>query len=503
MATMEKPKPKMEMPAAAPKKKTAEEAVQELEQRLAMLGGPSAPATAAPEDDAFGFAAPAAPPTPHAPPMEEAKPDIKGGKNALLARIMAAQNKAKETAPPPPIDLLGPPPPISQAPPPPKMAAPPPAYDSGLLLGPPPTEHQAPPPSFDAIEDNFMLEQPPPPQYAAAPPAASAPSFEDVLGGSQFVPAPPPQQFVPAPPPQEFAPPPVSAEEEMIMGMEGLSDQERRALLEEQRQIMEQIEREKNANASAIASAQADNFDMRSTSNAVNAISNRNSRTETGSKVNLGGGQEVALHGPERTKEAIKDGTAILVQCVNCENWMQVTGNATLMYCPVCAVVSPIDQNTASMTKEEAMQMEADRKLAESLQSEEYEQADRPRRQARPQAARPPQQQDESWWDTVTNMFSGETSTEDQPSPAERQGAANSARSSGGGSGSGRPAARVAQSQPLFSCVVDSVNSTVGTLTGAQLGQDAEGNVHGVDASSLLAVSNVGRDTEYSRMDNN
>lgn len=81
MATMEKPKPKVETQAAAPKKKTAEEAVQELEQRLAMLGGPSAPATTAPEGDALGFATPAAPP---APPVEAAKPEMKGGKNALL-----------------------------------------------------------------------------------------------------------------------------------------------------------------------------------------------------------------------------------------------------------------------------------------------------------------------------------------------------------------------------------------------------------------------------------
>jgi hypothetical protein len=46
---------------------------------------------------------------------------------------------------------------------------------------------------------------------------------------------------------------------------------------------------------------------------------------------------------------------------------MQVTGSAALMYCPVCAVVSPIDQTNAAMSKEEAMQMEADRKMAEQI----------------------------------------------------------------------------------------------------------------------------------------
>jgi len=321
----------------------------------------------------------------------------------------------------------------------------------------------------------------------------SAPAFEDLLGTTTMMP----------PPQQQWAAPPPPVEEEFIMGMEGLSPEERQALMEEQRKIMEQIEKEKLGNASAIAAAQADNFDMRSTSNAVNAIRD-GGRTVTGNKVNLGGGEEVALHGPERTKEAIKDGTAILVQCVNCENWMQVTGNATLMYCPVCAVVSPIDQNSAAMTKEEAMQMEADRKLAESLQNEEYEQAgSQPRRSARPAtrsgAQPPPTPAGESWWETVTGMFTGETSTENPQSPAERQ--RDEQRESLVGGGARRTGARVAQSAPLFSCVVDSVNSTVGTLTGTALSQDRDGNVHGVDSSSLLAVSNVGRDTDYSRMD--
>ena len=298
------------------------------------------------------------------------------------------------------------------------------------------------------------------------------------------------------------------------MGMEGLSPEERSALLEEQRKIMEQIEREKVANKSAIAAVQADNFDMRSTAHALTAVgSNRAPTTRppqgaaTGTKVNLGGGQEVAMHGPERTKEAIKDGTAILIQCVNCENWMQVTGNATLMYCPVCAVVSPIDHSAAAMTKEEAMQMEADRKMAEQLQNEEYEAADRPQR-ARVReavstvaAAPKPAEPEVSWWDTVTGMFTSETK---EPAPAVQSSPQNVSSYDERQSltGGGRPAARVAQRQPLFSCVVDSVNSTVGTLTGTSLAHDQEGNVHGVDATSLLAVSNVGRDTEYQQFNN-
>jgi hypothetical protein len=297
----------------------------------------------------------------------------------------------------------------------------------------------------------------------------SAPAFEDLLGMHQQCLPPPPL------PPQDQS---WSPEEEVIMGMEGLSPEERRALLEEQRQIMAQIEKEKSSNQAATSSAQADNFDMRSTSNAVAAM------TKVGERVNLGGGQHVDLHGPERTKEAIQDGTAVLVQCLNCENWMQVTGNATLMYCPVCSVVSPVDPNTAAMSREQALQMEADRKMAEQLQSEEYERAERPA-QRRPQQQQ--QQQGESWWGAVSSMFGSSTSETPSsraaaPSSDERQSLAS------------RPVARVAERAPLFSCVVDSVNSTVGTLTGTQLSTDQEGNVHGVDASSLLAVSNVGRE---------
>ena len=460
---------------------------------------------------------------------------------------MAAQEKTKAatvTATAPPLarpitaqsqdfDLLGPPPPSIEhvTPPPAYDNAVPPAYNSGLFAPMMPTTTTTmtmmhpPPPAFDAVEDTVLSQLEPPPSYfMAPPPVASAPALEDLLADHHDEPPPPFFHAQPPPPPPE---------EDIIMGMEGLSPEERAALLDEQRKIMEQIEREKLANKSAIAAVQADNFDMRSTANALTAVGAHSTNTRapttrppsgavTGNKVNLGGGQEVALHGPERTKEAIKDGTAILVQCVNCENWMQVTGSATLMYCPVCAVVSPIDQTNAAMSKEEAMQMEADRKMAEQLQNEEYEAADQRRpqpRQARSvtasvsasASARPPPQQEESWWDTVTGMFTTETKETKPTSPSGGGSSSSSAmpshypdtteRESGGGS---RPAAaRVAQRQPLFSCVVDSVNSTVGTLTGTSLSQDREGNVHGVDATSLLAVSNVGRDTEYQQFNNN
>jgi len=330
---------------------------------------------------------------------------------------------------------------------------------------------------------------------------ASAPTYEEVLSGFDE--------------PQQAASSSTGLDMEVIMGLEGLSPEERAAMLEEQRQIMEQIERDKLSSKSAAVTSEADRFDMRSTAHALSAVgnprvTNKPPGTTTGTKINLGGGQEVAVQGPERTQAAIQDGTAMLVQCINCENWMQVTSSASLMYCPVCAVVSPIDSTTAAMSKEEAMQMDADRKMAEQLQNEEYENAERPVAATR---SRPPPPTvttssvtstsgpETSWWDTVTGLFSSETkpsaSTTTQPSSTTSFSSSPPATRSPTTQG-----ARVAQRQPLFSCVVDSVNSTVGTLTGTMIGADSEGNVHGVDSTSLLAISQVGRDTEHSEYRN-
>jgi len=322
--------------------------------------------------------------------------------------------------------------------------------------------------------------------------------------------------------------------------MEGLSEEERRVLIEEQRQIMAQIEQEKQANAQAIANAQADAFDQRSAPAVAQAASDGTPThavipsSEDARTVDLGGGQQVALHGQERTRAAIADGTAILVQCVHCQNWMQVTDTATLMYCPVCSVVSPVEKQSAVLTKEEAMQMTADRRMAEQLQNEEY-------------ADQEEEEEEESWWDSVTSMFVTKNSGQAQPQPQPQQVAPTGRGDMGvslppgsipersGGllpaqtganetetitfsnsfeereglllnqnAGSGMERARVAERQPLFSCVADSVSaaasSVAGALTTTTLSEDEEGNVHGVDSSSLLAVTRAGRgesDTEY------
>merc|ERR1739844_260395 len=56
----------------------------------------------------------------------------------------------------------------------------------------------------------------------------------------------------------------------------------------------------------------------------------------------------------------------------------------------------------------------------------------------------------------------------------------------------GPPAARVAESKPLFSCVVDSISNTASAISTGIMGEEEE--VHGVDTTSFLSVPNVGRD---------
>jgi len=458
---------------------------------------------------------------------------------------MAGQPKAVPAAPAPSVGAdVGPP----------QMDAPP-AFDASLLPPPAISEPNPPPPAFDFVEDDIMgkvnesKNPAPPPEPPVMPSAPPAPSFEDLMD----LQTPPPYNPLDGMQPV-VAPPTTTPEEEMILGMEGLSDEEKRVLLDEQRRIMDQIETEKAANDAAIAAAQAEAFDSRSTSVAVRATGGANLPTRarmpsaassSQRKVNLGGGQEVSLHGPEQTKAAIKEGTAVLVQCLNCENLMQVTGNATLMYCPVCAVVSPVmkidtpDQGGSPGGASD----DADRQLAEQLQKEEYERAGQEPRQRRAQRAQTQERTDaggassSSWWSTVSNMFSVKMDDEHAAStPAKTQSPQRndlsfaSPPSSGGltraktgqeetvefsrsrderdgllGS-SGLPTARVAEKQPLFSCVVDSVSNAanaMGTaLTTQTLQEDREGNVHGVDASSLLAVPQVSRETGYRQVPN-
>lgn len=494
---------------------------------------------------------------------------------------------------------------------------PPPAFDDDLLMSmdddqPPQQQYyqqqQPPPPAFDAVAPSLFAAQAPPtiqtaappmqwdphaPSYSHAPsaPSASAPAMEDLYHtDTHNDPAPP------MPPPtmddwgsmQVMAPPSDIQQNytassiddliagmdpeavQMILGMDGMSDEEKREMLEEQAKILADIERKKAAATNTTATARADAFEQRSYGAAVQSVGSSSGSGTRGSRkpapaaassssdtrtVNLGSGQEVALHGQEKTRQAIEEGTAILVQCLSCSNWMQVTESATLMFCPVCQVVSPVEKTQTAATQQEATQFKSDQELAEQLQKEEYDVAGREERQrAAKKAAKAKrtvqEEQSQSWMEwmglsspTAAAAHSGSARPSSQPPafaiPAERPrergemgvsrppgSSLSAARTgeethtinfsnsydeqeglmgSGGGSPRRLPAARVAQQQPLFNCVADSITSAASqaltALNTHTLSQDEEGNVHGVDASSLLAVTNVGREsTRYEQL---
>lgn len=354
-----------------------------------------------------------------------------------------------------------------------------------------------------------------------------------------------------------------------------LSPEEKRKLIEEQRAIMERIEREARNNKASEAAIKADAFAARMAgSGSTAAVSSpvemsttniegfsaseieeqkrileqiqreakgAHQRAQTGDQnasvgsINIGGGQNVQLHGQEKTQEAIKKGTAQLVLCLNCNNWMQVAETATLMFCPICSVVSPVVQQDQVMSKAELLQMEQDRKLAESLQAEERaalradgSSSEYPanRRATTSRVSAISGKTEKSWWDTISEALVGVGVSADAPDAetanrnsdykppgsafsnqrtlhsaitGEEGGEERLGLLSNEGGGNGRPAARVAKSQPLFSCVVDSISSTANAASHYIMGEDDdEDEVHGVDATSFLAVPNAGREKNES-----
>jgi hypothetical protein len=499
--------------------------------------------------------------------------------DALLLQLDDEDEDHQSSQPPPPAFDASTLPPSNET------LLPPPMFGE-VDLPPPPQaamEIMNSPPPFDLVENSVMEQVKAPPAAAAAAPTfaamPSAPALEDLLdyhpSSTQQQQQ---QQYSPfmegmelMKPPAQSQPPPQEVEEEDNAFLAGLSEEERRELLEEQRKILEQIEREKVVVGDLAANAAADAFDQRSAP-AVARIASELDPTPTTTtstktrSIRLGNtGPSVALHGPERTRAAIDNGTAMLVQCLSCNNWMQVTPTATLMLCPVCQVVSPVDRQTAVFTKEEAMQMEADRQMAEQLQQEEYQHAEEQEAAAAAAAAakaKANKSPDSSWWEWLGLSTSTTTPTTGASSSAPATGrlvvpppqapvqrgemgvsrppTMFSASTTGHNSeeisfsrsyeeedglllhnsmdqtppryspSSSRPnnsngnmmlAARVAPQKPLFSCVADSITSAASAmstaLTTTSLTQDDEGNVHGVDATSLLAVTTAGRQESW------
>lgn len=470
---------------------------------------------------------------------------------------------SKASDPPPAYDtnFLPPPPPPA-----PEMTAAPPAPDIWGMTPPsmefdsqqqdmsfpppPPINAMAPPPPPPpAMEDTAA---PPPPAYFFTPPAASAPSYEDLLDSQQQYNKQQQQQQQPVggdySMPAPMAPPQMAPEiDDDILA--ALDPAERAEILEEQRKIMEQIEKDKKNNDASSAAAKAMAFDQRSgaavarvagefdrgssrrtaksaapktsssSGNRIHASGSAGVRT-----VDLGAGEQVPLHGQEKTQQAIAEGNALIVQCLNCQNWMQVTKDATLMFCPTCQVVSPVLLESAATAAdmEQAAQEAADAQLAEKLQAEEYGRAKggaasaaskKKSGSSSKKAAKLEKGQavEQSWYDWFMGTPTKSELTSTAPVPArgsaeirprglvaastgaESYGASRSyddgyssatSRGSGGG-------ARMAESKSMFACVTDAVGTAATSIY--TMNQDEEGNVHGVDASGLLAMPNVSR----------
>jgi hypothetical protein len=476
---------------------------------------------------------------------------------------MAAKEKQEKKAapPPPPADLL------MDFDAPATAKDPPPSYDTNFLK-------DAPPPAFDVMEQQQQQQQqflPPPPIDSVLPPppplddilpppppeenymmamtpsapAATAPMFEDLdlLGGGGGGGHTQQQQYPSA------IPPPIEASEQQHQQsaeldidesiLNALEPAEREAFLEEQRQILIQIEKEKSNNEASGAAARAMAFDQRS-SNAVanvaasyegggrtksSSSSSRRSKpsiatsssNSNGRTIDLGGGAgEVAVHGSEKTQQAIEDGTAVIVKCMSCDNWMQVTEAAELMFCPICQVVCPVEKKGAATTAdmEAATQLAADAELAEMLQKEEYagaqERRSRPRNTAQQQQAQAQSggEKDQSWYDWITGTPANATAapgTRSSPSATTSSSSSRpralvsaqtgeEARSYDEGFGGG--GARMAEQKSMFSCVADSINTAATSMTAYNLGVDEEGNVHGVNSEGLLAMPDVSRQRE-------
>lgn len=444
------------------------------------------------------------------------------------------------------------------------VAVAPPAFSA-----PPMTMTMAPPPpAFDSIASQVFKQQ-----SASAPSAPTISSADaDLLGGDfgGIMPMAPPSVNISAPSFDQVMQQNLLGEHSQSQSGNGAEDvydfeldesgmkmspEEKQRMVEEQRAIMEHIERQARDNKASEAAVKADAFASRMTGGSmpsqsqsqsqsyapstsvdgfsaseieeqrkileqIEAAKESASSSATGTQIQIGDGQKVQLHGQEKTKEAINEGTAQLVLCLNCNNWMQVVGSATLMYCPICSVVTPVVKQDEVMSKEEILQMEADRKMAEMLQAEENAVAgedvsDYPGNRT---AAGAFASSDKTWWGALNDALVGVGIA--APAESSQQSAEiNVTRPPGSqrtlhsavtgeegserigllgaddyGGDDGRPEARVAQSQPLFSCIVDSVSNTAAAAGSYMMGEDDDEEVHGVDSTSFLSVPNAGRD---------
>ena len=216
----------------------------------------------------------------------------------------------------------------------------------------------------------------------------------------------------------------------------------------------------------------------------------------------------VPLHGPESTRSAITKGTAILTQCCNCKSYLHITSTATLMYCPCCQVVSPVNKTDTKSPNE--VQEDMDRQLAQRIQDEEY--ANRgtvyPTRQMRstggwmpslfgssvtdyPSANRQheqsrPQEEESQSWSEYFSSFLGSTTNTDTTTNNEEETQLYQALTGTNQNEQQLPPATVADRKPVYDCLLEGANSIADSATTMLVGNNENHEYHGVDTTCLL-----------------
>uniref|UniRef100_A0A7S3Q3S0 Uncharacterized protein n=1 Tax=Chaetoceros debilis TaxID=122233 RepID=A0A7S3Q3S0_9STRA len=410
--------------------------------------------------------------------------------------------------------------PMMMAPPPPAptMMAPP----SMAMPMAPPT--QAAPPAFDSISLD-IFEAP----TASAPPSApSAPPVEAV--------AQPSADFL-----SDFggimpvAPPPMQQEENVDdvcdYDFDGnqLSHVEKARMIEEQRAIMEQIAKEASNEKTSMAAIKADAFANRMAGNGpVAAGVDGFSASDVEEQRRIMEQIEAAAKQKSEEEPSVATSSVDISSRMTC-NISAVAGvdgfsaseveEQRRIMDRIESAAKPKSPNLV-ISKEEILQMEEDRKLAEALQAEDYGAAgddgaseypaNRSRQRTAAAGAAAAGSAEKSWWDSISDTLDSYVNGEPEIDESKRSAEIGENRGTysptrlhsvttgeegdervglmEGGGGGDYPAARVAQGKPLFSCVVDSISNTANMMLGEQ---DEE--VHGVDTTSFLTTPNVGR----------
>lgn len=237
------------------------------------------------------------------------------------------------------------------------------------------------------------------------------------------------------------------------------------------------------------------------------AATETSTATTASPTIQIGNNTRVQLRGEEVTMSAIARGEAMIVQCMACQNWMQIANTARLMFCPVCSTVSRAEKQS-HMTLADAQQAMAERRREERQQKRDEvrnmtwgqyvksffaakEQEEFPGQRSQQRQQEDSQRQTASLYenDTTTERASSTASSTQQHQPLiqVQTGEERTNREI--------PAARVAERKPLHSCVTNlgKLLTRGGSERRDDQNYDEFMQIDGVDSSSLLTVTRAGR----------